>query len=274
MTLYEIIDFVLDTFKKAQFGIRSAAISFKFFMALFPTLVFFLSLIPFIPIENFQENILIHLSQSLPQEIYLIVDDIIKDLLHHKHHVVLSLGFLLSTYYASNGINTLLVAFNSSHQLEMKRHPIKQRILSVAIFGIISTLLIISLSAIIFGEYLAYDNNYQNLDFIIRFAYQSIKWLISIFSILFAISILYNFGNTQRNKWKIFSAGASLATITIIFASYGLTYFFSNFGKYNELYGSIGSLLMILIWINVVSYILLIGFELSTKIDSNRKVFH
>lgn len=272
MTLYEILDFVMDSFKKAQFGIRSAAISFKFFMALFPTLVFFLSLIPFIPIDNFQENILYQLSNSLPQEIYTLIEDIIQDLINHKHHVVLSIGFFLSMYFASNGVNTLLTTFNSSHQIEMKRNPIKQRLLSVGIFSVISILFIVAFSAIILGEYVAYHNDYKNLDFIIRFGYQLAKWVITIFSILFAISILYNIGNTQRNKWKIFSAGASLATITIILASYGLTYFFVNFGKYNELYGSIGSLLMVLIWINVVSYILLIGFELSTKTDAIRKL--
>jgi membrane protein len=78
-------------------------------------------------------------------------------------------------------------------------------------------------------------------------------------------------GNTERTGWKFISAGATLSTIIIIIASYGLTFFFGNFGKYNELYGSIGSLLMILIWINAVSYIMLVGFELSTRGNVNTK---
>ena len=85
------------------------------------------------------------------------------------------------------------------------------------------------------------------------------------------LSTLYNIGNTERTGWKFITAGATLSTIIIIVASYGLTFFFGNFGKYNELYGSIGSLLMILIWINVASYIMLVGFELSTRGNVNTK---
>ncbi len=265
MTLYETLKFIFESFSKAQYGIRSSAISFKFFLALFPGIIFFLSLIPFIPIENFQTNLMAELGATLPSEIFALVESTFNDLIHHKHHAILSFGLLLSLYFASNGINTMLRAFNFSHQLELKKNPIKRRVISLGIFGIMTLFFIIAFTAEIYGEVLVYQREYAKLGWAVRFGYQVVKWLIILFSLTIAISTLYNFGNTQRKKWKIISAGASLATVTIVIASYGLIFFFSNFGKYNELYGSIGSLLMVLIWMNVVSYILLIGFELSTR---------
>ena len=240
-------------------------------MALFPGIIFFLSLIPYIPIENFQSNLLEGLGNMLPSDVYALIENTINDLINHKHSGVLSIGFFLSLYFASNGINTLLTAFNSSHQLQLKRKPIRQRLISLGIFGIISISFIIALSAIMLGEYFAYNKDYQSLGFAIRTGYQLLKWGIIIISLILAISTLYNIGNTERTGWKFISAGATLSTIIIIIASYGLTFFFGNFGKYNELYGSIGSLLMILIWINVASYIMLVGFELSTRGNVNTK---
>ena len=271
MTLYATLHFLFQSFSKSQYGIRSSAISFKFFMALFPGIIFFLSLIPYIPIENFQSNLLEGLGNMLPSDVYALIENTVNDLINHKHSGVLSIGFFLSLYFASNGINTMLTAFNSSHQLQLKRKPIRQRLISLGIFGIISALFIIALSAIMLGEYFAYNKDYQSLGFMIKTGYQFLKWGIIIISLILAISTLYNIGNTERTEWKFISAGATLSTLIIIIASYGLTFFFANFGKYNELYGSIGSLLMILIWINVASYIMLVGFELSARRNLNTK---
>ena len=272
MSLYVTLHFLFESFSKSQYGIRSSAISFKFFMALFPGIIFFLSLIPYIPIENFQSNLLEGLGNLLPNDVYAIIENTINDLINHKHSGVLSIGFFLSLYFASNGINTMLIAFNSSHQLQLKRKPIRQRIISLGIFGTISVLFITALSTIMLGEYVTYNKDYQSLGFIVRTGYQFLKWVIIFISLILAISTLYNIGNTERTKWKFFSAGATLSTLIIAIASYGLMFFFANFGKYNELYGSIGSLLMILIWINVASYIMLVGFELSARHNVNTKL--
>jgi len=271
MTLYVTLHFLFQSFSKSQYGIRSSAISFKFFMALFPGIIFFLSLIPYIPIENFQSNLLEYLGNMLPSDVYKLIESTINDLINHKHSAVLSIGFFLSLYFASDGINTLLIAFNSSHQLQLKRKPIRQRLISLGIFGLISALFIMALSAIMLGEYFAYNKDYQRLGVAIRTGYQLLKWGIIIISLILAISTLYNVGKTEKTGWKFLSAGATLSTTIIIIASYGLTFFFVNFGRYNELYGSIGSLLMILIWINVVSYIMLVGFELSKRDNVNSK---
>ncbi len=268
MSLYETILFLIDSFQKGQYSIRSAAISYHFFSAIFPTLVFILSLIPYIPIDNFQEDLLLYLSEMLPHNAYSLVESTVNDLVTKKHSTLLSFGFILSLYYASNGLHALLNGFNSSYQIELKRNPIKQRFISLAGFAVISLFLIVVLSSLIIGEIAIHKLFDGGLSEIGNILFHLVRWIIIIGGTTFSVSTLYNIGNPERKQWKIFSAGATLATIIIILASKGLVFYFDNFGKYNELYGSIGSLLIILIWIQTINYILLVGFELSTQTDA------
>lgn len=268
MTLYDTILFLFESFQKAQYGTRSAAISFKFFTAIFPSLVFLLSLIPYIPIDDFQEDMLIYLSEALPNNAFSLVEGTVNDLITKKHNVLLSIGFLFSLYYASNGLHALLSSFNDSYQIEVKRNPIKQRLISFGGFAVVTLFIIIVISTLIIGD-IAIKSLFQGgLSQIGNILFHLTRWSIIIGGTIFSVSTLYNIGNPERKKWKFFSAGATLATIIIIIASKGLIFYFDNFGKYNELYGSIGSLLIVLIWIQTISYILLVGFELSTRTNS------
>lgn len=269
MSLYDTISFLFESFQKAQYGTRSAAISFKFFTAIFPSLVFLLSLIPYIPIDNFQEDLLFYLAEALPSNAYSLVEETINDLITKKHNVLLSIGFLFSLYYASNGLNALLNSFNNSYQIEIKRSPIKQRLISFAGFAAISIFIIAAISSLILGE-IALKTIFQGgLSQFGSILFHLIRWIVIVGGTIFSVSTLYNIGNPGRKQWKFFSAGATLATTIIILASKGLIYYFDNFGQYNELYGSIGSLLIVLIWLQTISYILLVGFELSTQTDSH-----
>lgn len=269
MSLYATVLFLIESFQKAQYGTRSAAISFKFFSAIFPSLVFLLSLIPYIPIDHFQEDLLYYLAEALPSNAYSLVEETMNDLITKKHNVLLSIGFLFSLYYASNGLNALLGSFNNSYQIEIKRSPVKQRLISFAGFVAITLFIIAAISALIIGE-LALKTIFQGgLSQVGSILFHLIRWVVIIGGTVFSVSTLYNIGNPERKQWKFFSAGATLATIIIVMASKGLIYYFDNFGNYNELYGSIGSLLIVLIWLQTISYILLIGFELSTQTDSH-----
>jgi len=267
ISIYDLLKFIGSSFKKGKLNLRSAAVSFHFFTALFPGLIFILTLIPYIPIIDFQERLLNDIQLMLPSNVFQLFEDTLNNLLLHKHHFLLSIGFILSIYYASRGINTLLSAFSDSFQIKLTRHPIKQRILSLGLFSIISFLFMISISISFFSESLLLKIDSDQLDFVFLILYKIIKWVIILFFMLLAIGILYNYGNTERKKFKLINAGSSFSTLAIIVVSKGLAKYFEHFDKYNELYGSIGTLLISLIWINIVSYVLILGFELYTKTE-------
>jgi membrane protein len=203
MSLYGLVKYILESFQKSAFGIRSSAIAFKFFLALFPGLLFFVSLIPFVPIDNFQENLLGEIDAVTPDKIYVVIESTINDLINTKHHFVLSIGILMTLFYASNGINTMLTVFNSSHQIELRRSPIKQRLLSLGLFAGISVFIILALVALTYGEYFVRNVEYKKLGGFLQFGFQLLKWLVMILSLMIAMGTLFNLGNPQikSTKW-------------------------------------------------------------------------
>lgn len=271
MSLYAVLNFLITTFTQSNYGMRSSAIAFKFFLAIFPGLLFFLSLIPFVPIDNFQANLMFEVEKITPPNIFVVIEKTVNDLVHTKHHWVLGLGGLLTVFYASNGINHMLMVFNASHQIKLRRNPVKQRLISLAIFGAFSLFVLVMLSAITYGEVFVQSVEYKKLGGFMQFGFQLFKWIVMILSMTIAVGTLYNLGNPHTKSSKWLSAGSSLASILIVIVSIVISYFFSNFGNYNELYGSIGTLMMILIWLNAVCYVLLVGFELHTLKDMQRK---
>lgn len=270
MSLYEGAKFTYEAFFRSDVTTKSAAISFRFFIALFPTIILLLSLIPYVPIEDFQDNLLNSIFVILPDSANSFIEGMISDLVLKKHTAVMSIGFILTIYYASNIIHSILNTFSSSYQIQVKRNPLKQRAVSFGLMIVIPVLMLLGFAIILFGEsslsYLFRD--IEGVGPIVIFLLNIAKWLAVVILFIISISTLYNTAFIERARWKIMSSGASLATVGIILASLGLSFFINNFGSYNKLYGSIGSLIVFLMWINVSSTILIIGFELYAKTNN------
>ena len=274
MNLYEAFKFIYEAFTRSDIATKSAAISFRLFIALFPAVILLLTLIPYVPIENFQENLLASITAILPDNVGKIILQTIEDLILKKHTGFLSVGFVLTTYYASSIINSILTTFSSSYQIEIKRSPIKQRLISFLLMITITTMMIVGFALILFSEnaisYLisTYIIESEWVTLFLRIA----KWVAVLFLFIISISTLYNVALMKRRKWKVLSAGASWATGLIIIASLGMSFYIDNFDSYNRLYGSIGSLIVFLIWINISSTILIMGFELYAKTNTKKHV--
>ena len=265
ITLLNLFQFFKEVFSEGNFAIRSAAVSFHFFVAIFPTLIFLLSLIPYFPIDGIHEKILLMAENMMPTTIYGVFENTVNELFTRKHNTLLSVGFLLSLYYASSGVNTLLTAFSQSYQLKLKNNYIKQQLLSLAIFVVIILISITAAAVSIVSEQIHSYMGSIGSSVLIKFIFGLFHYLLELTMVLTAIGILFHFGNPNSKKFKLINVGSLFSTLVILMATWGLSLYFSNFNVYNKIYGSIGSLLIALVWINVVSYVLIIGFELYTK---------
>ena len=271
ITLLNLFQFLKEVFQKGNFAIRSAAVSFHFFVALFPTLIFLLSLIPYLPIDGVKESLLLLAGDLMPIVIYDIFETTVNELFTRRYNALLSIGFVLSLYYASLGINTLLTAFSQSYQLKLKNGYFKQQLISLGIFLFIIVMFLSAVALSIFGNYLGSQLVSLDVGNYVNFLIDIFKLLLQILLVIFGIAILYHFGNPHTKKFRLINAGTLFATIVIFLATKGLSIYFSNFNVYNKIYGSIGSLLITLVWLNVVSYVLIIGFELYTKASEIKK---
>ena len=266
--LYDVTVFFVKGLNEGYITSRASAISFNFFLAVFPTLIFFFTIIPFIPITNFQQSLLDIIRDFLPDTAYATVQTTVEDIITRPRGGLLSVGFVLSLYFATNGINSLMEAFDNTYHTIETRKAIKQRMVAIFLVVIITFLLIISIGLITFGtlllsmilpEHILASNLYFSVIVVL-------KWLITIAMLFFAISFIYYFAPAKRRHFRFISAGSTLATILIIIITLGFNFYVDNFSKYNVLYGSIGTLLVVLLWIYFNSFSMLIGFELNASI--------
>ena len=272
LSLYDILFFFYKGVKQGAITTRASSLAFNFFLAFFPSIIVLFTLIPYIPIVDLQETLMELISTILPPHTNEIAFSTIYDIINNPRSGLLSIGFVLTIFFATNGVNSLIEAFNSSYHINESRSIIQQRLLSLGITFLLSCILMITILLIMFSKtvvnYLITTEIIENksIEYIL-FG----KWLVIIIMLFVGISIIYHFGPTIKKKFKLFTPGSIISTCLIIVTSSFFNYYISNFAEYNKVYGSIGTLIIILLWMYINSIILLIGFELNASIYNAKK---
>lgn len=270
--LYDVALFFWRSIVDGSITTRASAIAFSFFIAFFPGLIFLLTLIPYIPIANFQYELLLIIEQIVPESTYGTIDKTVEDIITQPRSGLLSFGFLLALIFATNGLASMMSAFDATIHSIYRRTWISQRLAATVLLFILLILLTVAIALLTGGQDLI---EYLNKSGILRdnftvFVFTIGKWIIIVALFFFAYSFLYYVAPAKKTKWRFISAGGTLTTILSIVTLGGFTYYINNFSQYNKLYGSIGTLLIILLLMYVMSLILLIGFELNASIYQAR----
>ncbi|HEX7367620.1 MAG TPA: YihY/virulence factor BrkB family protein [Pelobium sp.] len=274
LPLYTVAVFFFQEIQKDSLVNKASSLAYNFMMALFPSIIFLFTLIPYIPINNFQNQLMAIIALLLPENAYLAFESTLEDIVKNQNGKLLSLGFVLALFFATNGINTLMQAFNKSSLIVESRSFIKQRFVALNLTLLTAFSLITGVAVMVIGEFvITFIRNELHLKDGAFWIYLIMisRWVIIIVVYFVTTSLLYRYGPANSKKWKFFSAGSSLATILAVLTSLGFTYYINNFGTYNKLYGSIGTLLVVMIWLYLNSLILLIGFELNASLDLSKR---
>ncbi len=268
--LYDVVKFFSEGIRNGALTTRASSVAFNFVLALFPGIIFVFTLIPYIPIENFQTELLMLFENILPKNAFHFLESTLVDLVMRKNWGLLSFGALASLFFSMNGIHALIDGFNSSHHYVETRSWLMQRLISIALVFILATLVTSATLLIISSRSVLNMLVEQNiLEFGITYYLIMIgKWVIIIGFHLVAISFIYYLAPARRPAWRFVSPGAIFATFLTIMASLIFSLFINNFGQLNKLYGSIGTLMVVLIWTYFNSLALIIGFELNASISS------
>jgi membrane protein len=272
MPLYDVLLFFVKGLWNGAITTRASSVAFKFFVALFPAIIFLFTVIPYIPVENFQTALMSTIKGVLPINFYLMVESTIQDIVLRQHGGLLSIGFLLALYFSANGILGMITAFNNTtHSIET-RTVFKQYLISILLVFIVVVILLVSVSAIIGGtEIMNYLRDQQILTS--GLAYYLIKisrWIVVLLMLFFAVSFMYFLAPARKTHFRFISAGSTLATLLFLATTAGFNYYVDQFSNYNALYGSIGTLLIIMMWFYFNSLVLIIGFELNASIAGAR----
>lgn len=274
LPLFDVGSFFIHRLRNGDLQTRARSLAFSFFLALFPTIIFIFTLIPYIPIPSFPEQLLLLLKDFLPANTFESARETIEDILLHQRGGLLSFGFFFALYVSADGIFVLMTWFNLSYHGEEQRTAWKKKLMAIGLTLTLALFVFLAIGLILSFEFV-YDYLQEKKIFVsfMQLLLLSIgKWIILLSLCFSAISLLFYFGPSEKDKLKFISAGSSLATLLIILTSLGFNYFLTNFGQYNKVYGSIGTLIVILIWLYINSFVLLIGYELNVSIKKTKKI--
>ena len=271
-SLYDLLQLYISGLIKGTVTYRASAISYSFFLAIFPFLLFILNLIPYIPIENFQSDFWVFIEDLLPPGTHDFFSDIFFDIADKKRGGLLSSVFFLSIFLMTNGIVAIFGGFEFSYHIQLTRTYIKQYLyaLMVAIF----LALLVLISVVFFIGYEVYLVPYlDKINFLTD--YETLLHLskIDFMGLIMYVgtSILFYFGTIEGRESRFFSAGSLLTMLLFVLTTYLFGIYIENFSQYNQLYGSIGALLIFLLYIWLNANILLLGFELNASLLKLKK---
>lgn len=274
LPIYTVAVFFFREIGKDTLVNKASSLAYNFMLAIFPAIIFLFTLIPFIPKSiGFQDQLMSLIAMVLPSTAFEAFETTLVDIVKNQNGKLLSIGFISALFFATNGVHNLMKAFNKSSLIIETRTWLKQRLIATVLTFIISFSIIICISAMAIGQILLnYITNEINLkDNFTYYLIQMSRWAILGFLYFVTISILYRYGPAHVKKWKLFSAGSWLATILAFLTFWGFSFYINHFGSYNKVYGSIGTLIVIMIWLYLNSLILLIGFELNASVDLSKR---
>jgi membrane protein len=268
LPLYDVAEFFLKGLWNGQITTRASSIAFNFFVAIFPAVIFFFTLIPYMPVENLFNTVMAMVKSSLPEQTFSAVSNTIEEIVLRQHNGLLSFGFIFALYYSSNGIRGLITGFNSTYHTIETRAVVMQYLISVLLVIILSLVILFSSSLYILGtsglRYLVTEGILGK-----SFTYYLIsygKWVLIVIALFLGISFIYYLAPAKKERFRFISAGGSLATALILLTTWGFKFYIDNFGKYNILYGSIGAFIVLLMWLYLNAIVMLVGFELNASI--------
>jgi membrane protein len=274
LPLYTVATFFFKEIGKDSLVNKASSLAYNFMLAIFPAIIFLFTLIPFIPKRiGFQDQLLQLIMLILPADAYDAFSTTLDEIVHKQNRGLLSFGFILSLFFATNGVHSLMMAFNKSSLIIETRSWVKQRMIAIILTLTIAFSVIMCIVAMTAGElalnYL--DTKLKFNDKLIAFTIDLTRWALLGILYFVTISILYRYGPAHAKKWKFFSPGSWLATILAFLTIWGFSFYINNFSSYNKVYGSIGTLIVIMIWLYLNSLILLVGFELNASVDLSKR---
>lgn len=286
LSLYDLLEMYINGIVQGALSSRASAISFSLFMALFPLLIFMVTLVPFlvdyisIQNENFELQFQLFLESFLPNATGDYFGDIFRQIKDQKRGGLLSSAFLLSIFLVANGVNSIFGGFETSYHIELKRNFFRQYLYALLVGLILAILIIVGFVAYVYFEFyvLGYLTEFAArqggyvLDEDEIIGVQIAKVLFFILLSYFTTAILYYFGTKEGKQARFFSIGALVTTILFLLTSYLFGIYVEKFARYNELYGALGGLLILMVYIWLNSNILLLGFELNASLNSLRKI--
>jgi membrane protein len=276
VSMYRIVKTFVKNLNEDEIMDRANGVAFNFILAIFPAIIFLFTLIPYVtayfPDIN-KESILTFFGQIMPETMFEVASTTILDIVSNQRGGLLTFGFVLALFLSTNGMMALMRAFNACYKTIENRNGFKTRFIATALTLNMTFVLFLAIMLLVVGQlvldYLLlhlHEFSQINLsDFTVHLLF-ALRFIVIFIVFLLAVSTIYYFGPAIHYNWRFFSIGSFIATLLCLAVSYGFSYYVTNFGTYNKVYGSIGVMIAIMIWVQLITLVLLIGYEINASI--------
>ena len=266
VNVYDVLRFFVLGLINGSVAMRSAAISFRLFLAFFPAMILLLSIIPFTPLET--GEVLKSLEMLFPVQAVELFEQTVADLINQRQGTLISVGVILLLFYASSSVNSILLSFGESPHVPGRPHWLLYRLLSVLLLFVLSILLGLAVFLIGFsGDVINWMDAHEWINAEAIPWLTLARWTLSFGLVYATVNILFHAGSGAMKRWGIVNVGATVATLLLVFTTWTFSWIIGQFSSYNSLYGSLGTLMLTLVWLNSSSSILLLGFELNAAVS-------
>lgn len=271
VSLYDVFNLFFKGLNKGSLNIRATSIAFHFMLALGPALVFFLTLIPYLPISNLETQLMEIVYDVIPENSYIALESLVASLFTARRGLQI-FGFLVTLFFVQKGLSGIIQAFHTTYHTIESRTWLERRLVSLLLFAIFfflasASILLMFLSHVYINHLYVAGIIKLNANNILIVAG---RWLIMATITFLGISSMYFFAPARKTKWKFFSPGSIFATVFSLGTSVIFSYFINHFAPFDDLFGSIGTLIAVMLWLNFNSLVLLAGFELNVSINNAR----
>jgi membrane protein len=270
--LFDVVRFFFIQIQKSSLNERAASIAFNLLVAIPPACIFLFTLIPYLPIKEFMPQLYGLIRDIIPgKQNYQPIIDFLEDFISNERGGLLSFGFLLALYFSSNAMIGIMSSFNKMNYMGFsRRHVVHDRWVAIKLTLIVFLVILMSIVALVSRETVLTWLGIE--DPTVRAIILNVRWIVIILLFFLTISFIYRYAPAVHKKWKLINPGSILATFMMIVYTMGFSYYVANFGNYNQLYGSIATIFILMLLIFFNSLVLLIGFELNVSISSLRKI--
>ncbi len=275
--LYDVGHFIYEELKKDDIVTRSNSVAFSFFLSIFPFIIFVLPLLSLTPWAiEYMDSLENSMNDVFPVSAKQYFLEIINSIKLEGSSQLRIVSLVFSALFASSGMLTLMYGFDKSYEDSFKhRNYLRKRLVALNLTFLLVGIFLVSLVLIVLGQQFVHQLiEIFHMSAIQVVLFTVLKWIIVFILFYIVITVIYRYGPSTFRPLKLINPGATFATVFAILASVGFSYFINNFGRYNEIYGSIGALIVILLWLQINAFIILAGFELNASIIVNRDLIY
>jgi len=250
----------------------AAALTFYLLLSIFPAVIFLFSLLPYLPFDNLEKTILDFASLVWPKEATILFSNVINDVMAHQDARIVSLSLLGTIWTASTGMYAIMRQLNKTFEVTEERPFFKGMTVAILLTIVFGIQVLSVFSLIIFGgilqDFFINSFSYQKLFFIV--AFESLRLIISVFSLLLGFALIYHYGPNLKRRFSLFGLGNIIAVVLLVFGSLGFRYYIENFSNYANTYGSLGAVIILMLWLYMAGAILLFGSEVNILAEKHK----